>query len=62
MQYISLLCSLIIKSGWYVFLLYIIIELSLEPDTNLPSFNTHKQNTLLEGFVNLWIGFLFSIL
>ena len=49
---IELSCSLIIKSGWNVFLLYIIIELSAEPDTNLPLFNTHKQNTLDEWFVN----------
>ena len=34
-----------IISGWYVFLLYIIIDLSLEPETNLPSFKIHKQYT-----------------
>jgi len=56
-QQIELLCSLIIKSGWNVFLLYIIIELSAEPDTNLPSFKTHKQNTLDEWFDILYIGF-----
>ena len=38
------LCSLIIKSGLYVILLYIIIEESAEPDINLPSFKTDKQN------------------
>ena len=38
------LCSLIIKSGLYVVLLYIIIEESDEPDINLPSFKTDKQN------------------
>ena len=46
----QLLCSLIIRSGWYVFLLYIIIDLSEEPDTNLPSFKTHKHNTKLVWF------------
>ena len=39
----SLFC-LIIKSGLYIVLLYIIIEQSLEPDINLPSFKTDKQN------------------
>ena len=38
------LCSLIIKSGWNVVLLYIIIDLSSEPDINLPSFKIDKQN------------------
>ena len=42
-QYTELPCSLICKSGLYVFILYIIIELSLEPDTNLLSFNIVKQ-------------------
>ena len=37
------LFSLIIKSDLYVVLLYIIIELSLEPDINLPSFKIDKQ-------------------
>ena len=60
MQHTSLLCSLIIISGWYVFLLYIIIELSLEPETNLPSFKIHKQFTPEVWFVNLWIGFFIS--
>ena len=41
------LCSLIVKSGLNVLLLYIIIELSPEPVTNLPSFNTVEQYTLL---------------
>ena len=34
------LCSLIVKSGLNVLLLYIIIDSSDEPVTNLPSFNT----------------------
>ena len=38
-QFTQPLCSLIIKSGLNVLLLYIIIELSLEPVANLPSFN-----------------------
>ena len=62
MQYTSLLSSLMIISGWYVFLLYIIIDLSEEPETNLPSFKIHKQYTPEVWFVNLWIGFLISIL
>ena len=37
------LCSIIIKTGLYVVLLYIIIEESAEPDINLPSFKIHKQ-------------------
>ena len=39
----AFLCSLIIKSVWYVISLYIIIEKSHEPDINLPSFKTDKQ-------------------
>ena len=42
-QFTLLLCSLIIKSGLNVLLLYIIIELSFEPVTNLPSFNIVEQ-------------------
>ena len=38
-----LLCSLIVKSGLNVLLLYITIELSPEPVANLPSFNTVEQ-------------------
>ena len=42
---IASLCSLIVKSGLNVLLLYIIIEWSPEPVTNLPSFNTVEQFT-----------------
>jgi len=45
MQFTELLCSLIVKLGLNVSLLYIIIELSRDPDTNLPSFNFVKQYT-----------------
>ena len=55
-QVIQLLCSLIVKSGWYVSLLYIIIDLSSDPDTNLPSFNILKQFTLYVWLFNVWIG------
>ena len=44
-QVIPSSCSLIVKSGLYVSLLYIIIDLSFDPDTNLPSFNILKQLT-----------------
>jgi hypothetical protein len=40
------LCSLMIISCSYVFALYIIIEQSPEPETNLLSFKVHKQFTL----------------
>ena len=62
MQYIALLCSLIIISGWYVILLYIIIELSYDPETNLPSFKIAKHKTVLVWIFNLWIGFFNLIL
>jgi len=42
-QYMVLLCSLIVKSGLNVLLLYIIIELSDEPVTNLPSLSIVVQ-------------------
>ncbi len=42
-QFIELLCSLIVKSGLNVLLLYIIIELSDEPVTNLPSLSIVVQ-------------------
>ena len=57
-----LLCSLIIKSGWYVILLFIIIDLSPEPDINLPSFKTDKQNIESVWLFNIWIGFFNEIL
>ena len=56
------LCSLIIKSGLYVVLLYIIIEESAEPDINLPSFKTDKQNIESVWLFNIWIGFFNEIL
>ena len=40
-------CSLIIKSGLNVSLLYIIIDLSAAPVTNLPSLNTVEHLTQL---------------
>ena len=43
MQHTKLLCSLIIISGWYVVFLYIIIDLSEEPETNLQTFKAYKQ-------------------
>ena len=47
-QVIPSLCSLISISGLYVVLLYMIIKLSLAPETNLPSFNKVKHKTLFE--------------
>ena len=44
-EHITLLCSLMIKSSWYLFLLYIIIDLSYKPGTSLKSFIIHKQYT-----------------
>ena len=46
----------------YVFVLYIIIDLSSEPETNLPSFKTHRQYTDELCSFNIWTGYLFSIL
>jgi len=46
-QVIQLLCSLIVKLGLNASLLYIIIELSHDPDSNLPSFNFVKQYILV---------------
>ena len=48
---------LIIISGWKEILLYIIIVLSYDPETNLPSFKIAKQFTKLLWMFNLWIGF-----
>ena len=55
------LCSLMIISCLYVSLLYIIIDQSSEPETNLLSFKVHKQFILFVWFCNIWAGFLFSI-
>ena len=41
---------------------YIIIEESDEPDINLPSFKTDKQNIELVWWFNIWIGFFNNIL
>ena len=61
-QVIQLLCSLIVKLGLNDSLLYIIIELSHDPDSNLPSFNFVKQYILFVWCFNLWIGSLSLIL
>ena len=53
---ILLVCSLIVKSGLNVLLLYIMIERSLEPETNLPSFKTVEHLISDVWYFNMCIG------